>query len=60
MNQFEALNRQKDVPLIKEFAAFILENKKWWMLPIVVMLGLVGLLVLIAGTGAAPFIYTLF
>jgi hypothetical protein len=37
-----------------------MDNKAWWMLPIVVMLGLIGLLVALGSTGAAPFIYTLF
>ena len=39
---------------------FLLHNKSWWLTPIIVMLLLVGLLVMLAGTGAAPFIYTLF
>jgi len=39
---------------------FMRQNKKWWLLPIlVVMLGF-GLLVFLSGTAAAPFIYTLF
>jgi len=32
----------------------------WWMLPILVLLLLLGLLVLLSGTGIAPFIYTMF
>ena len=35
-------------------------RKKWWLLPIVLVLGAVGTLALFAGTGAAPFIYTMF
>ena len=48
--------------LIKEFFDFIKENKKWWLLPIIFVLGLVALLVAIAHTmpAAAPFIYTIF
>ena len=35
--------------------------KKWWLGPIVLMLGLLGLLVVLTqGTAVAPFIYTLF
>jgi hypothetical protein len=33
-------------------------NKKWWLLPIVIVLFLFGLLIFLSGTGAAPFIYT--
>lgn len=43
-----------------EFADFLLHNKKWWLTPIILVLALVGVLVVLGGTGAAPFIYTLF
>lgn len=45
---------------VVEFIDFLLHNKKWWLLPIVAVLLLFGLLMLLGGTGAAPFIYTLF
>ena len=46
--------------LLAEFLDFLLNNKKWWLTPIIVILLLFGLLIILAGTGAAPFIYTLF
>jgi hypothetical protein len=46
--------------LISEFWDFLRHNKKWWLTPIVLVLLLVGALVLLAGSSAAPFIYTLF
>ena len=48
--------------LLKEFFEFIKENKKWWLIPIVLVLGLVALLVILANTipATAPFIYTIF
>jgi drug/metabolite transporter superfamily protein YnfA len=46
--------------LVGEFWGFLRENKKWWMMPILVILLLFGLLILMSGTAAAPFIYTLF
>jgi len=46
--------------IVREFLEFLVHNKKWWLAPIIVMLLLIGLLVVLAGTGAAPFIYTLF
>lgn len=46
--------------LVREFWDFLKHNKKWWLAPIIVILLLFGLLIVLAGTGAAPFIYTLF
>jgi hypothetical protein len=40
---------------------FVVERRKFWLFPILVMLGLFGaLIVLTQGTAVAPFIYTLF
>ena len=46
--------------LAAEFYAFLSENKKWWLAPIVISILGLGALVLRGGTAAAPFIYTLF
>jgi hypothetical protein len=46
--------------LVAELWAFLRHNKKWWLLPVLVVLLLMGLLIFLAGTAAAPFIYTLF
>jgi len=46
--------------LLAEYWEFLLHNKKWWLIPIVVALLLVGVLVIFGGSAAAPFIYTLF
>ena len=44
-----------------DFWSFLSERKKFWMLPImVVLLAIGGLLVLAQGSAVAPFIYTLF
>jgi len=48
------------VGLASEFAQFLRDNKKWWLAPIVLSILGLGLLVLLGGTAAAPFIYTLF
>ena len=46
---------------LKEFWAFLRSRKKYWLLPILVMMLLFGvLLVLAQSTAVAPFIYTLF
>jgi hypothetical protein len=44
---------------IAEFWDFLIHNKKWWLTPIILVLLLLGLLILLSGTAAAPFIYTL-
>ena len=45
---------------LSEFWHFLKHNKKWWLLPILIVLLLVGVLVVLSGSAAAPFIYTLF
>ena len=45
---------------VGEFWRFLRHNKKWWLIPILVVLLSFGVLLLLASTGAAPFIYTLF
>jgi hypothetical protein len=46
---------------IKEFWEFIKVRKKYWLLPIILVLLLFGgLIVLTQGTAVAPFIYTIF
>ena len=56
----QAAKQQRDRNTIGELWLFLRDNKKWWLLPILAALVLFGLLMLLAGTGAAPFIYTLF
>ena len=46
---------------IKEFWEFIKERKKYWLLPIIIVLALFGgLIILSQGSAVAPFIYTIF
>ncbi len=53
--------RMSKIGIIKEFGHFLLERKKWWIAPIVIMLLLLGtIIVLTEGSALAPFIYTLF
>jgi hypothetical protein len=47
--------------LVGELWAFMRVRKKWWLLPIIVVMVLVGaLLVFAQGSALAPFIYTVF
>lgn len=47
--------------LVRELWTYVRARKKWWLLPIIVLLLLVGtLLVFAQGSALAPFIYTVF
>jgi hypothetical protein len=45
---------------LRELWDFLRYNKKWWLTPIILVLLILGALIMIGGTAAAPFIYTLF
>jgi len=46
---------------LKELWLFLRERKKWWFLPIIIVLLFLGfLLVMSSGTALGPFMYTLF
>jgi len=46
---------------LKEFWGFLTTRKKYWLIPLIVMLFLISLLVFVtAGSALAPFIYSLF
>jgi hypothetical protein len=59
-NEFERAAGQQSRGLLSEFWYLLSQNKKWWIIPILIPLLVFGVLMLLAGTGAAPFIYTLF
>ena len=51
----------RSYPMVLGVRAFLRERKKWWLLPVIVMLALVGALLIFAqGSALAPFIYTIF
>ena len=58
--EFEEAGEDKQLTRFQEFLLFIIENKKWYLIPIFLVLSIVGLLIVFGSTGAAPFIYTLF
>jgi|TARA_A100001388_G_C28729140_1_gene480560 hypothetical protein len=46
---------------LKEFLEFLMLRKKYWLLPIIIVLVLFGgLIILSQGSAVAPFIYTIF
>jgi hypothetical protein len=57
-NDFEKIDGEMNI--VCEFWEFVKDNKKFWLIPIIIILLLLGLLIMLGGTSAAPFIYTLF
>jgi hypothetical protein len=57
----EALFKEKANPgFFSEFWYFLKTSRKWWMLPLLVLFLLLGVVLVLAKTAVAPFIYTLF
>tara|TARA_Y100000590_G_scaffold462191_1_gene625680 strand:+ start:1340 stop:1492 length:153 start_codon:yes stop_codon:yes gene_type:complete len=49
------------ISFLKEFIEFLRERKKYWLLPIIIVLAIFGILIVLTqGTAVAPFIYTIF
>jgi hypothetical protein len=57
---FEREAQEQSKGLLREYVDFLLHNKKWWLIPIIIALLLVGVLIVLGSSAAAPFIYTLF
>ena len=49
------------IDFLKEFWEFLNERKKYWLLPIIIVLALFGVLIVLSqGSAVAPFIYTIY
>ena len=57
---FAEAGEGKECTLLGEIVSFLRHNKKWWLLPILLVLLAFGVLLFLGTTGLAPFIYTLF
>ena len=55
-----AIAEQREPGLAREFAAFLISNKKWWLAPLLASFVLLGWLSWLSAGSAGPFIYTLF
>ncbi len=58
-SEFEQEAQGERISIVGEFWEFLKYNKKWWLLPILVVLFLMGLLVVLSVTGLGPLIYSL-
>jgi len=59
-NEFEKEANKPPLTLWQEFCYLIVEERKWWLVPILLSLLLIALAVAFSSSAAAPFIYTLF
>lgn len=56
---FSEAARQKP-SLVKDWLRFLKASRKWWLVPMVVVMLMLAALFVLSSTVAAPFIYTLF
>ncbi len=61
-NFAKAGQEERDTSIVTEFLRFLKHNKRWWMLPIFLVLLALGLIALLTSSAgvATPFIYSLF
>ncbi|MBY0261505.1 MAG: hypothetical protein K2Q20_04140 [Phycisphaerales bacterium] len=59
-NDFASQAQGENSGIVREFVDLIRHNKKWWLAPVIIALLVLGVLVVLGSTAAAPFIYTLF
>ncbi len=56
-------NEEKETSpgMLREFVLFLREGGRWWLLPVILMLSVVGGLIVLGGSSVlSPFIYSLF
>jgi hypothetical protein len=46
--------------LLTDLYRFLMERKKFWLIPVIIAMLLIGLLIMASGSAMAPFIYTIF
>jgi len=57
---FEQAAQQRAPNVIVEFMDFLLHNKKWWLIPIILVLLVFSVFIALTSSALAPFIYVLF
>ena len=56
----EAISDSGREGVLSDFWYLLKRTKKWWLVPLLIILVALGAVMLAGGTAAAPFIYTLF
>ena len=57
---FDDSAREAKVGLFADFFAFMRENKKWWLIPFLIVFSLLGALLVLTTTSLGSMMYTLF
>ena len=57
---FEAASAGQQPSLLSDVWLMLKQQKKYWLIPLITGLLILSMLVLLGGSAAAPFIYTLF
>ena len=50
----------KNRSFLADLVQFLVQNRKWWLTPIAIVIVLLGVLLMLGGSSIAPFIYSLF
>ena len=58
--EFEQAASKRRRGMASEVSSFVWRNKRWWMIPMILVLGLLGLVILLGSSGTGAFIYPLF
>ncbi len=58
--EFEQEANKKPDSLLEEFGYLIRHERKWWLIPLLLSIAVIGLAVMLTSSSVAPFIYTLF
>ena len=58
--EFARAGTQSRDSIVADYVAFLKRTRKWWLVPLILVLFLFSLLFVLLATGAAPFVYTLF
>jgi hypothetical protein len=58
-SRFEKVT-DKNASLGREIWTYMGQNKKWWLLPVLIVFAGITAMVLLTSTAAAPFVYTFF
>ena len=59
-NEFEKASNEKQANLVTEFMGFLKETRKFWLIPLNIVMLLLASLLVLTNSALAPFIYTLF
>lgn len=59
-DEFARQGAMRPSSMLGEYWYFLKSTRKWWLLPILTVLIVLGALVVLSGSPAAPFIYALF